>query len=108
MGTLGHTTAASCDGAQLFADRSGGAGGASNSCGGEHLHRGRERQPEGVRHRAAGYLAILHVKPVAEMRVLFQCPRETLACQGKDERTCRIVERKVEVRGTAPGIFATQ
>ena len=51
------------------------------SRGGEHLLRGRERQPEGVRHRAAGDLGIVHVKPVAKMRIFFQCPRETLVCQ---------------------------
>src|ERR1019366_6600213 len=38
---------------------------AAHSCSGEHLQCRRERQPESVRHRATGHLAIVHVKPLA-------------------------------------------
>src|SRR5450756_1690357 len=67
---------------------------AAHSCSGEHLQCRRERQPESVRHRATGHLAIVHVKPLAKMCILYQCPRKSLVCQGEDERMCRIVERE--------------
>jgi hypothetical protein len=54
--------------------------------------------PECTRHGAAGNLAIVHVKPVPKMRVLFQCLRETFVCHGKNEGLCRIVERECKQR----------